>query len=106
MAASFLVEEFEDEQAEHGAGRRNHARAGIAGRAHEAIEAELSEQRQKQEESGQARAQGELAIERQQAGIGTGGLMWARFGGGTGGASARRGGEKGGVRPWRMQARN
>lgn len=106
VTAAFLVEEFEDEQTEHGVGSGNHARARIACIAHQAIQAELGEQRQEQEEPGNARADGARSIQREQSAVGDRWLIGTRVRWFARGSPVWDRSEKGGVRPWRMQARN
>jgi hypothetical protein len=106
MAASFFVEEFENEQTEHGIRTWNHVGAGIVGIAHEAIEAELCEQGQKQKESGESRTDGRMLVQGEQSAIGDGGPIRLGLGMTGDGSPARSIGEKGGIRSWRMQARN
>ena len=72
VAAAFFVEEFQDQEAKQSPGGGNHFRAGIAGIIDEAVKAELGEQRQEQENAGDARAQGTIIGQRQRAAIGDG----------------------------------
>lgn len=51
MAASFFVEEFEDEEAEQGAARRNHFGPGIARLLAKPIEAKFGEEREKEKQA-------------------------------------------------------
>jgi hypothetical protein len=99
MTAAFLVEEFEDQQTEDGVGGGNHARAGVASVANQALEAELGEQRHKQEQPGDTCADGAITVESEQPAIGDGRSIGARLRWSAGGPSARDRGEKGGVRP-------
>jgi hypothetical protein len=69
-----------------------------------AVETEPREQGQKQEESGYARAEGTRSFASEQPAVGElGALGLVGIGGGP---STWHAGEKGGVRPWRISARN
>ena len=104
VRASFLIEEFEDKQAEEGVGGGNHARAGIAGFADEAVDPEPCEQGKEQEESGDTRAEASGLLPGEQPAVGGRGLVAVGRAGR--GSATRDAGEKGGVRCWRISAWN
>ncbi len=109
VAASFLVEEFEDQQAEQGVGRGNHSGTRITGLVDELIEAELSQHWEKQEQTGNARAERAFSVQGEQSAVGDGGPIGASspfLADGTRRSSAWRRSKKGGVSFCRMLARN
>src|SRR5579862_614781 len=57
MAVTFFVEEFQNQETEQGVDSGDHLRAWIFGVTDEAVEAELSQERQKQESTGKARVE-------------------------------------------------
>ena len=109
VAAAFFVEEFQDQQTQQSPGGGDHFRAGIAGIVNEAVKAELGQQRQKQENAGDARAQATIIGQRQRAAIGDGrdfGPRCGVVGAGPARSSARRCNEKGGTRSAWQRPRN
>jgi len=99
VAAAFFVEQFQGQEAQQGTGGGDLFRAGIAGILHEAVKAELGQQRQEQENAGDARLQATIVAQRERAAIGDVGGFGTRCrvgSAGTAGSSARRCGKKGG----------
>lgn len=70
VAAPFLVQKLQRQQAQERAGRRDHVRAGIAGLLNEAVEAELGEHGPEQEDAGDARVPRLFGRPRQHSTIG------------------------------------
>jgi hypothetical protein len=109
MAASFLVEKFEDEEAEQSAGWGNHVGARVARLLAELIEAELREEGEKEKQAGDRRAQGFFGGRVEDPAVGDSGRMRSRrvimvrlaLG-----PSALWRGKKGGVCPSRIWAWN
>ena len=105
IAASFFVEELEDEEAEQGAARRNHFRTRIARLLAEPIETEFGEEREKEKQAGDRSAQVFFGGGVEDAAIGDGRNEWPRRGLAVDcvmGTCACRYGEKGGVCPARI----
>lgn len=72
VTVAFLVEKFQDEEAEQGADRRNHSGARIASVLDESVEAKLGQQRQKEKSPGKAGADTALRRLGQCAAVGNG----------------------------------
>ena len=108
MAASLLVEQFQRQERQQGAGGGDHLRAGIPGLGDEPIEAEPGQEGQEEEDARDARAERAAGREVQLAAVGDVGRLGARS------VSARTRAEgspaavrekKGGVTPRRRSAR-
>lgn len=100
VAAAFFVEEFQGQETQQGPGGGNLFRAGIAGIVHEAVEAELGQQRQEQEHAGDACMQATIIAQRERAAIGDFGNLRTRCGvvdAAAAGSSTRRCSQKGGT---------
>ena len=105
MAPPLLVQEFQGQQAQQGAGGRDHLRAGIARLGDEVIEAESGQQRQEQEDARNGGAQPPSGLQVQASSVGRlGHLGLGRRG--LGRPSRARGGEKRGDEPERHRVRN
>lgn len=70
MAPPLLVQELQGQQAQQGAGGWDHLRAGIARLSDEVIETQLGQQRQEQEDAGDAGAHVPSRIEAQASSVG------------------------------------
>src|SRR6266852_2945797 len=100
VTTAFFVDEFQDQETEQSADRRDHSRSRIASVVDEAVEAELGQERQEQESPRDTRADGALRSQGERAAIGDSRSVGTRRGvtrAGTSGSSARRGNEKGGT---------
>ena len=101
MAVTFLVEEFQDQEAEQGVDGGKHFGDGILGVLDKVVEAELGQEGQEQEDAGEAGAERTSRVQREHTAIGDG----RRFGTGRGvaalvGTSPQSRNEKGGTIPF------
>src|SRR5262249_28571567 len=108
MATAFLVEELQRQQRQQRGRRGDHLRAGIAGLNDQAIEAQLHQQGQEEEDTGDARAERSPWLQPQLPAVGDLGQfrpvsVVARAWSGT--SPPAIGEEKGGVEPRRHSAR-
>ena len=105
MAPPLLIQELQGQQAQQGAGGRDHLRAGIARLRDEVIEAELGQQRQEQEDARDGGAHAPSPLQVQASSVGHLGSLRPRRGG-LSRTSGARGGEKRGGVPERHRVRN